>query len=94
MFSRRSFLKGIWARQRSRRLPSRQSTQLRKPGRPLLFALNEGRARVAATFGFLAIGGGIPGGAHTYGCLADGFAAGPVFAIDSLGGSIATVDGR
>jgi hypothetical protein len=67
---------------------------MRKPGRPLLFALNEGRPRVAATFGFLAIGRGIPGGAHIYGCLADGFAADLVFTTDSLTGSIATVDGR
>ena len=95
MFSRRSLLKGISARPRSRRLRLRSPrTQTRKPGRPRLFVLNEGRPHVAATFGFLAAGDGIPGDARMYGCPADGFPAGPGFTIDLLGGSFATVAGR
>ena len=95
MFSRRSLLKGTWARARLRRSWRRSpSTPPRKPGRRRLFVLNEDRPHAAAKFGFPAIGGGIPGDARMYGCPADGFPAGLGFAIDPLGGSFATVAGR
>jgi hypothetical protein len=95
IFSRRSLLKGILGAAALAALAATEPpTQPRKPGRPLLVVLNGGRPHVAATFGFPAIGAGTPGDAPVYGCPADGFAAGLVFATDSPGGSFDTVVGR